>query len=91
MAGALTVGVGIALLATLPSCQPAGQPSGCDDNRVRSAFGGALIGAGAATAVVGTAVTLARIQTSPSASAPGLRHAASTSGSTLSIALTMRF
>jgi hypothetical protein len=86
MAGALTVGLGIALLATLPSCHPAGQPSGCDDNRVRSAFGGGLIGAGAATAVVGTAVTLGRIQTI----APGPRHAAS-AGSTLTLALTVPF
>lgn len=87
MAGALTLGIGIALLATLPSCRADGQPSGCDSNRARSAFAGGLIGAGAATAVVGTAVTLGRIQTA----APASRQAAGASSSTMIVALTVPF
>jgi len=87
MAGALTVGIGIALLATLPSCGTSGQSGGCDQNRTRSAFAGGLIGAGAATAVVGTVVTLGRIQTSPGPA----RQSSATPGSTLTIALTVPF
>jgi hypothetical protein len=85
MTGALTVGIGIALLATLPSCGTSGQPGGCDRNRTRSAFAGGLIGAGAATAVVGTVVTLSRIQTSPG------RQSSATPGSTMTVALTLVF
>lgn len=59
MGGALAVGVGIALFATMPDCPASGMPT-CDDKRVRSALAGGLIGAGAVTAAVGTSLTISR-------------------------------
>ena len=60
MAGAVAVGIGIALLATLPDCHSTTVPSSCDDNRARSALGGSLIGAGLVTSTVGTTVAVWR-------------------------------
>lgn len=65
MGGLLSVGIGVALLATLPDCQAPGQPSTCDGNRTRSALAGGLIGAGAVTAGIFTAVTIGRIVPGP--------------------------
>ncbi|MBC8132667.1 MAG: hypothetical protein H7X95_06770 [Deltaproteobacteria bacterium] len=59
MGGALAVGIGIALFATMPECQATGVPT-CDDNRLRSAVAGALIGAGTVTSIVGTSLTISR-------------------------------
>jgi hypothetical protein len=56
MAGALAVGAGFAVLATNGSCTA----TGCDENRTRSAAGGALIGLGAALTIGGTYVTIVR-------------------------------
>lgn len=56
MAGALAIGAGFAVLATNGSCTA----TACDENRTRSATGGVLIGAGAALAIGGTYVTIAR-------------------------------
>jgi len=56
MAGAVTVAVGIAILGSNGSCTG----TLCSENRSRSALGGALIGAGAAVAVMGTYVTIVR-------------------------------
>lgn len=76
MGGALAVGVGMALFLTMPDCHATGVPT-CDDNRLRSALAGGLIGAGAVTAVVGTSITLSRSR--GAAAAPGLPPAATTS------------
>jgi hypothetical protein len=56
MAGALAIAAGFAVLATNGSCTA----TGCDENRNRSAAGGVLIGVGAAFAIGGTYVTIAR-------------------------------
>ena len=65
MGGLLTVGIGVALLATLPDCQAPNQPSTCEDNRVRGALGGGLVGAGIATAGIFGVVTLERMSPGP--------------------------
>jgi hypothetical protein len=57
MTGALSVAAGLAVLASNGSCTAAG----CSENRTRNAVGGALIGAGATFAVLGTYVTVARL------------------------------
>lgn len=59
MGGALAVGIGLALFITMPDCHATGVPT-CDDNRLRSAVAGGLIGAGAVTSVVGTSLTISR-------------------------------
>ena len=59
MGGALTVGIGLALFITMPDCHATGVPT-CDDNRLRSAVAGGLIGAGAVTSMVGTSLTISR-------------------------------
>jgi hypothetical protein len=56
MLGALTVAAGFAVLSSNGDCTA----TACDENRSRSAVGGALIGAGAAVAVMGTYVTVVR-------------------------------
>lgn len=56
MAGVVAIGVGFAVLASNGSCEM----STCGDNRSRSAFGGALLGVGAAAALSGTYVTVVR-------------------------------
>ncbi|HVU51961.1 MAG TPA: hypothetical protein VHL80_14790 [Polyangia bacterium] len=56
MAGAVSVAVGFAILATNGTCTG----TLCSENRTRSALGGGLVGAGAAVAVMGTYVTLVR-------------------------------
>jgi len=61
MGGALAVGIGIALLATLPDCRATNSPTTCDDNRTRSALAGGLIGAGLVTSTVATSVTIGRM------------------------------
>ena len=60
MGGALAVGIGIALFATMPDCHATAVANACNDNRGRSALAGGLIGAGAVTSVVGTTVTISR-------------------------------
>jgi hypothetical protein len=56
MVGALTVAAGFAVLSTNGDCIG----TLCEENRTRNAVGGALIGAGAAVAVMGTYVTIVR-------------------------------
>jgi hypothetical protein len=56
MAGAVTMAVGLAVLASNGSCTA----TACSENRTRSAVGGGLVGAGAAVAVMGTYVTIVR-------------------------------
>jgi hypothetical protein len=56
MLGALTVAAGFAVLASNGTCKG----TACDENRTRNAVGGGLIGVGAATAVMGTYVTIVR-------------------------------
>lgn len=56
MLGALTVAAGFAILSTNGDCTG----TLCEENRTRSAVGGALIGVGAATAFMGTYVTIVR-------------------------------
>jgi TolB-like protein len=56
MAGAVSVAVGFAILASNGSCTG----TSCSENRTRSALGGGLIGAGAAVAVMGAYVTVVR-------------------------------
>jgi hypothetical protein len=58
MLGVLTVAAGFAVLSTNGECIG----TLCEENRTRSAVGGALIGAGAAVAVMGTYVTVVRIR-----------------------------
>ena len=75
MAGAVAVASGIALFVTMSECDatpragmvPAMPPPSCDENRVRSAIAGGLIGAGLTTSAVGTYVTVTRLRapTSP--------------------------
>lgn len=60
MGGAVAVGIGIALFATMPDCHATSVANACDDNRFRSAVAGGLIGAGAVTSAVGTTVTIWR-------------------------------
>jgi len=70
MGGLVSMGVGVALLATLPDCHaPTATTSTCSDNRLRSAVGGGLIGAGLITTAVGTAVTISRFHSSPGSQA----------------------
>jgi len=56
MVGALAVAAGFAVLSSNGSCTL----TGCSENRDRNVLGGVLIGAGAAIAVGGTYVTIAR-------------------------------
>jgi hypothetical protein len=63
MGGAVAVGLGIALFATMPDCHATSVPTACDDNRLRSAVAGGLIGAGGVTALVGATVTISRAHT----------------------------
>lgn len=56
MVGAIAVAAGFAVLSSNGDCTG----TLCDENRTRSAFGGALIGAGAVVAVAGTYVTIVR-------------------------------
>jgi len=64
MVGAVAMAVGAAVLGTLGSCDA----SKCSENRTRSAFGGALLGAGAVVTFMGAYVTIERSRT-PSAPA----------------------
>jgi hypothetical protein len=84
MGGLLTIGIGVALLATLPDCHAPDQPSTCDDNRGRSALGGGLIGAGLVTAGIFTAVTIERLSAGPAKSSGTQSHA-------LAVGLTVPF
>jgi hypothetical protein len=56
MVGALAFAAGLAVLSSNPSCSG----STCSENRTRNVVGGALIGAGATFAVLGTYVTVVR-------------------------------
>jgi hypothetical protein len=56
MAGAVTLAAGFGVLASNGSCSA----MACSENRTRNAVGGALIGAGAVAAGVGTYVTIVR-------------------------------
>ena len=70
MGGLVSMAVGVALLATLPDCHATtATTSTCSDNRLRSAVGGGLIGAGVTTAAVGTAITISRFHSGPSSQA----------------------
>jgi len=74
MGGALAVGVGIALFATMPSCHvttPASATS-CDNDRLRSAVAGGLIGAGSVTSIVATGLTISRNHGAQSPAPAGL-------------------
>jgi hypothetical protein len=59
MGGAVAMGIGIALFVTMPDCHATSVPT-CDDNRLRSAVAGGLMGAGAVTAAVGATLTISR-------------------------------
>lgn len=79
MGGLVSMAAGVALLVTLPDCHAiTASSSTCSDNRLRSAIGGSLIGAGLVTTVVGTSVTISRFH-SPAA------------GSTTTVALNLTF
>jgi hypothetical protein len=56
MLGGVAMAVGAAVLGTLGSCDA----TKCSENRTRSAFGGALIGAGAVVTFMGAYVTVER-------------------------------
>jgi len=56
MVGAVGIAVGFAVLGSNGACTG----TQCSENRTRSAMGGALVGAGAVTAVAGTYVTIVR-------------------------------
>jgi len=81
MGGLVSMAAGLALLVTLPDCHAAtATGSTCTDNRLRSAVGGGLIGAGLVTTVVGTSVTISRFHSGPPAA-----------GATTSVALNLSF
>jgi hypothetical protein len=65
MIGGVAMAVGVAVLKTLGSCDA----TKCSENRTRSAFGGALLGAGAAVTFMGAYVTIdrSRAPSAPSA------------------------
>jgi len=64
MGGLASMATGAALFLTMADCHgPAAGPSGCSDNRLRSALAGGLVGAGLVTSVVGATVTIARFRT----------------------------
>ena len=65
MVGGVAMAVGAAVLGTLGSCDA----SKCSENRTRSAFGGALIGAGAVVTFMGAYVTVERSRASMAPSA----------------------
>jgi hypothetical protein len=60
MIGGVAMAVGAAVLGTLGSCDAAK----CSENRTRSAFGGALIGAGAVVTFMGAYITVERSRAS---------------------------
>jgi hypothetical protein len=62
MGGALAVGLGIAIFATMPDCHAATPtaPASCADHRLRAGLAGGLMGAGIVTSIVGTVVTIGR-------------------------------
>jgi hypothetical protein len=64
MIGGVAMAVGVAVLSTLGTCDAAK----CSENRTRSAFGGALLGAGAVVTFMGAYVTIERSR-APSAPA----------------------
>ncbi|MES1164597.1 MAG: hypothetical protein ABUR63_02465, partial [Verrucomicrobiota bacterium] len=72
MAGAVAVGIGIALFVTMPDCHATTVPDACEDNRLRSALAGGLIGAGGVTTLVGAKLTLSRGGTTASGPATTL-------------------
>ena len=84
MAGAVAVGIGIALFASMPDCHASSIPNACDDNRTRSAVAGGLIGAGAVTALVGTTVSIWRGR-------PAAAPATAPAVTTVALALTIPF
>jgi len=65
MVGGVAIAVGVALLATLGSCNA----TKCSENRTRAAIGGGLVGAGAVMTFVGAYVTIERSR-APGAPAP---------------------
>jgi hypothetical protein len=81
MGGAVAVGIGIALFATMPDCHGTGVPT-CSENRTRSALAGGLIGAGAVTSLVGTTITIYRSRMAPGPAG---------SGTVTTVALAVRF
>lgn len=90
MGGAMAVGIGIALYATLPDCNASSMASACDDNRFRSALAGGLMGAGAVTAFVGTTVTISRARWSPGGS-PGHAPSAPAAPTVTTLSVTVPF
>lgn len=81
MGGLVSMAAGVALLVTLPDCHATTATSStCSDNRLRSAIGGSLIGAGLVTTAVGTWVTISRFHTGPPIA-----------GATTSVALNLAF
>ena len=81
MGGLVALAAGVALLATLPDCHATtATASTCSDNRLRSAVGGSLIGAGLVTTFVGTSVTVSRFHAGVPAA-----------GATTTVALTTSF
>jgi len=65
MLGGVAIAVGAAVLGTLGSCDA----MKCSENRTRSAFGGALIGAGAVVTFMGAYVTVERTRAAMAPSA----------------------
>lgn len=57
--------VGMAMMFSMSTCQTSAEASPCNDNRERAAVAGALIGAGAATAAIGVAITVGRFRDGP--------------------------
>jgi hypothetical protein len=78
MGGAIAIGIGVALFVTMPDCHATSVPT-CDDNRLRSAVAGGLIGAGGVTSAVGTTVIISRSRMTAPARAPGAVTAVSLS------------
>jgi hypothetical protein len=91
MGGAMAVGIGIALFATMPDCHASSIPTACDDNRFRSALAGGLIGAGGVTALVGTTVTISRARWSTEAGPARAPAAATPTATTTTVSLTVPF
>jgi hypothetical protein len=75
MLGGVAMAVGAAVLGTLGSCDA----TKCSENRTRSAFGGAMLGAGAVVTFMGAYVTIER------------SRAPAASGATTSVSVALRF
>ena len=72
MGGLVSMAAGAALFLTLPDCHaPSVEQGTCNDNKLRSALAGGLVGVGLAATVVGATVTISRLRTpGPAAAGP---------------------